>query len=75
MTGHRAAAIMQEAHAILCERSQWIFSQKRLIDTAGLTRLHAVFAQISNESARLIRWIDSVADQLGVPKREASPWK
>jgi len=74
-TGQAAAAVMEEAHAILCERSQWVCNEKRLIETAGLTRLHAVFAQIPSESANLIQWVDSVADQLGVPKGEVSPWK
>ena len=74
-TGQVAAAVMEEAHAIVCERSQWVCNEKRLIETAGLIRLNALFAQIPNESANLIQWIDSVADQLGVPKGEVSPWK
>ena len=74
-TGQVAAAVMQEAHAIVCERGQWVCNEKRLIETAGLADLHALFAQVPNESASLVGWIDAVADQLGVPKDEDTPWK
>ena len=74
-TGQAAAAVMEEAHAILCERGQWVCNEKRLIETAGLARLHALFAQVPSESASLAQWVDRVADQLGVPKGEVSPWK
>ena len=74
-TGQAAAAVMEEAHAILCERSQWVCNEKRLIETAGLARLHALFAQIPNESASLAQWIDRVAEGLGVSKGEITPWK
>jgi hypothetical protein len=74
-TGQAAAAVMEEAHAILCERSQWVCNEKRLIETAGLARLHALFAQIPNESASLAQWIDQVAEGLGASKSEVTPWK
>jgi hypothetical protein len=74
-TGQAAAAVMEEAHAILCERGQWVCNEKRLIETAGLARLHALFAQIPNEFAGLAQWVDRVADHLGVPKGEVAPWK
>jgi hypothetical protein len=53
--GQAAAAVMQEAHAIVCERSEWVCNEKRLIETAGLTNLHALFAQVPNEPANLVR--------------------
>lgn len=66
--GQAAAAVMQEAHAILCERSEWVCNEKRLIESAGLTGLHALFTRVPNEVANLVRWIDRIADQLGVPR-------
>src|ERR1051325_7791800 len=39
-TGRAAKAVMEEAHAIMCERGQWVCNEKRLIETAGLTGLH-----------------------------------
>jgi len=74
-TGQAAAAVMEEAHAVVCERGQWVCNEKLLIETAGLADLHALFAQVPNESARLVQWVDLVADQLGVPKGEITPWK
>lgn len=73
--GQAAAAVMEEAHAIHCERSHWVCNEKRLIETAGLTRLNALFAHVPSEPANLVQWVDSVADQLGVPQAEVSPWR
>ena len=67
-TGQAAAAVMEEAHAIVCQRAQWVCNEKRLLETAGLTGLHALFAQVPAESASLVPWVDLVAEQLGVPK-------
>ena len=74
-TGQAAKAVMEEAHAILCERGQWACNEKRLIECAGLVGLHALFAQVPIESASLVQWVDLVAAQLGVPRDEVTPWK
>ena len=74
-TGQAAAAVMQEAHAIMCERGAWVCNEKRLIETAGLGGLHALFTQVPIESASLVQWVDLVADHLGVPRNEITPWK
>ena len=75
VAGQAAAAVMEEAHAISCERRQWICNEKRLIEAAGLNGLHALFAEIATDRERLAEWVDLVADRLGVPKGEATPWK
>jgi hypothetical protein len=74
-TGQAAAAVMEEAHAILCERSQWVCNEKRLIEAAGLSGLYGLFTEIPNESASLAEWVNRVAEQLGVPTGEVTPWK
>ena len=74
-TGQAAKAVMEEAHAIMCERGQWVCNEKRLIETAGLTGLHTFFAQVPVETPNLLQWVDLVADQLGVPRGEVAPWK
>jgi hypothetical protein len=74
-TGQAAAAVMEEAHAIVCERGQWVCNEKRLIETAGLAGMHALFAQVPSESASLVQWVDLVAARLGVPREEMTPWK
>jgi hypothetical protein len=73
-TGQAAKAVMEEAHAIVCERGQWVCNEKRLIETAGLASLHALFAQVPNESASLFQWVELVASHLGVPSDEMKPW-
>ena len=66
---------MEEAHAILCERRQWVCNEKRLLDAAGLGSLDALFAEIPGEREHLVRWVDQVSGRLGVPPREDPPWK
>lgn len=73
-TGQAAKAVIEEAHAILCERGQWVLNEKRLLETAGLARLHALFGQVPVESAGLAQWVEFVAGQLGVPEGEITPW-
>ena len=46
---------MEEAHAISCERGQWVCNEKRLIEAAGLSSLNALFAEIPLERERLLR--------------------
>lgn len=49
VAGQAAAAVMEEAHAIVCERGEWICNEKRLIEIAGLdsvnTRSSMAFSQ------------------------------
>jgi hypothetical protein len=73
--GQTAAAIMEEAHAIVCERGQWVCNEKRLLDTAGLAGLDALFADLQGEREHLVRWVDLVSETLGVPRGEQTPWK
>ena len=69
-----ARAILEEAHAVLCERGQWVCNEKRLIEAAGLTGVQPLFGQIPSEQAGLVRWVDLVAGRLGVPTGEVMPW-
>jgi hypothetical protein len=73
-TGQAAKAVMEEAHAILCERGRWVCNEKRLIADAGIAELDVLFGQVPNEPADLVRWVDRVAGQLGVPGDEIAPW-
>lgn len=65
VAGQVASAVMEEAHAVLCERAQWVCNEKRLIETAGLSTVQALFAEMSTERERLLEWVDLVADRLG----------
>ena len=66
VAGQVAAGIMEEAHAISCERSEWVCNEKRLIEATGLSSVNALFAEIPIERERLLEWVDLVAAQLGV---------
>ncbi|APR78897.1 Hypothetical protein A7982_04244 [Minicystis rosea] len=75
VVGQASAAVMEEAHAIACERAQWVCNEKHLLEATGLDALNASFAQIPKERASLLQWVDLVADQLGAPRSEAMPWR
>lgn len=75
VAGQVAAAVVEEAHAIACERGQWVCNEKQLMEVAGLGGLNARFGEIPGERERLLHWVDLVADELGVPSGEARPWK
>lgn len=72
-TGQVATALLQEAHAVLCERRQWVCNEKRLVEQAGLAHLHALFAQVPLDSGSLISWVDRIAEHLGVTQERALP--
>jgi hypothetical protein len=73
-SGQAAKAVMEEAHAILCERRQWVCNEKRLAEAAGLDRAAELFRDLPREPARLVRWVDDIADALGVAAGEVKPW-
>lgn len=73
--GQTAKAVMEEAHAIMCERGEWVCNEKRLIDTAGLTATQALFAHVPSERTGLLEWLDHVAGRLGVSQDETLPWE
>jgi hypothetical protein len=64
VAGQTAAAVMEEAHAIACERGEWVCNEKRLIETAGLSSVNTLFAEIPIERERLLQWVDLVADRM-----------
>jgi len=69
-----ARAALEEAHARLCERGQWVCNEKRLLETAGLAGVQAVFAKTPIEAAALVSWVTDVAAVLGVAPGETTPW-
>jgi hypothetical protein len=72
--GQVAKAIVEEAHAIVCERGQWMCNEKRLIDTADLGHIQKLFGRVPVDAASLVKWIDDVADQVGAARDDTMPW-
>ncbi len=73
--GEGRGAVMEEAHAIVCERSQWVCNEKRLIELAGLQSANELFAEIPVPRDQLVEWVDLVADRLGESSGESRPWR
>lgn len=60
--GQTAKAILEEAHARICERREWTLNEKRLVERAGLGPLHALVAVD----------VERAADALGAPRGSAA---
>lgn len=58
--GQVAKAIVEEAHARLCARREWVLNEKRIVERAGLAATHARFAAIPGRPAPLVEWIDAI---------------
>jgi len=67
-TAQAAKAVMEEAHAVMCERGRWVCNEKQLIEAAGLSAVQASFGHVPVEPANLLRWVDGIAGQLHVPE-------
>jgi hypothetical protein len=72
--GQAAKGVLEEAHALLCERGQWVCNEKTMLEAAGLPGVQALFESTPSEPGKLVQWVDLVADQLGVPRTEVRPW-
>jgi len=51
-----------------------VLNEKRLIDIAGLTSVHALFSLVPPDPAALVGWAESVAHALGASTDEPRPW-
>lgn len=59
--GQAAKAVIEHAHAVVCERRVWVLNEKRIVQTAGLADAQALFA-IAPED--LVAWVDAVEQAL-----------
>jgi hypothetical protein len=71
--GQAAKAVMEEAHARLCERSAWVCNEKRMVEAAGLAGAQRLFEQTPAGPEPLRAWLDRVDRELGAPT--AMPWR
>jgi len=72
--GQVAKAVMEEAHARLCERALWACNEKRILTAAGLAQADSHFDGLPSDREGLLKWVDQVAHVLGVPEGELAPW-
>jgi hypothetical protein len=57
--GHAAKAVLEEAHARLCERGQWVLNEKRMVSAAGLETAQALFSS-PQSTIDLAPWLNAV---------------
>src|SRR5262245_546597 len=77
--GQVTKAVMEEAHAILSARGEWVFNEKRLIAAAGLGDVQRLVDRlphsVSVNGSDLLSWIELVAAALACSPDEAPPWR
>jgi hypothetical protein len=59
-----AKAVIEEGHAVLCERAEWVCNEKRLIESAGLGGVQRLFAHVPTDASELEQWVDQVVQAL-----------
>jgi hypothetical protein len=59
--GQAAKAVVEQAHAVLCERRAWVLNEKRIVERSGLGAVHRLFAAVPVEPAELRGWVERVA--------------
>jgi hypothetical protein len=66
--GQAAKAVLETAHAVLCERGEWVLNEKHMVERAGLARLQARFSRVAPSGAALRAWVEDLrADLEGPP--------
>ena len=62
--GLAARAVVEEAHAVLCARREWVLNEKRIVERAGLAELHERFSAIPREARLLPDWLAGLEAEL-----------
>lgn len=53
-------AVIEEAHARLCEQRRWVLNEKNIVQVAGLAALQAHFAASPSEPQQLVEWVEAL---------------
>jgi hypothetical protein len=59
-----AKAVVEAAHAVVCQRREWVLNEKHLVERAGLRELHAQFTRVPPSTPGLVEWVDAVRGQI-----------
>jgi len=60
--GQAARAVVEHAHAMLCERRAWVLNEKRILERAGLVQTQALFAE--GTRGEPAAWLEAVERSL-----------
>lgn len=67
--GQAAKAAVEESHAVLCERREWVVNEKRIVERAGLAPLQDLFTAATRAPDALLDWLARVAATLSIESR------
>ncbi len=59
-----AKAVLEMAHAVVCEGREWMLNEKSLVERAGLRELHEQFIHVPPPTPGLIEWVDALRGQI-----------
>jgi hypothetical protein len=60
--GQAARAVVEHAHAVLCERRAWVLNEKQILERAGLAQTQALFAE--GTRGEPAAWLEAVERSL-----------
>jgi hypothetical protein len=66
--GQAAKAVVEQAHALLCEQQVWVLNEKRIVERAGLGDLRRLFAELPPEPSDLPGWVERLSGVLRAEK-------
>jgi hypothetical protein len=64
--GQAARAVIEEAHARLCEARRWVLNEKRIVELAGLGVTQPLFAHVPQSAPMLVEWVARLEARLEV---------
>jgi hypothetical protein len=64
--GQAAKAVIEQAHAVLCERRAWALNEKRIVRQAGLGAVEPLFTEVPADPAGLPGWVERVRAALAL---------
>jgi hypothetical protein len=62
--GQAAKAVLEVAHARLCERREWVLNEKHMVERAGFGELQTRFGGVGTSAAALTAWVEALHESL-----------
>jgi hypothetical protein len=59
-----AKAVVETAHAVVCERREWVLNEKGLVERAGFRDVHTRFTRVPPPTPGLVEWVDALRGRI-----------
>lgn len=72
--GQAAKAVMEEANARACDRSQWVCNEKQLLETIRMADAEQLLTEVPPDPSDLPEWVAAMAGALGEAPEDRMPF-